>query len=102
MNQHDIQRALDAFAQDPRAAMGRVPEKRGADGHVLEKGRSLFAPADIASGRYIEHRDSVRRKFSKMVDGVIVSLEDVLPGRAAIEAEDRAEDLVDAFKYDKP
>jgi hypothetical protein len=102
MDEHDIQRTLDAFEQDPKAAMNRLPDKRDAATKDGTPAPNPFAPADIAEGTYVLHRDTVRGKFAKMVDGVIVTFEDVIPGRAGIEAKDHAEDLVDTLKYQKP
>src|SRR6185503_18833851 len=52
-----------------------------------------------ANGDFVIHRDTVRQKFHTVVDGVILSLEDVLPGRAPIEDNDRPENLVDELRH---
>jgi len=102
MDENDIQRTLDAFEHDPKAAMNRIPEKRDAATTSGAAAPNPFAPSDFANGDYVLHRDTVRGKFAKMIDGVIVTFEDVIPGRAGIEAKDHAEDLVDTLKYQKP
>lgn len=99
MDQQEIQRRLDEFVQNSKAAMERVPEKRDEKGNIIVDPPTAFSPEDIQSGRFIVQRDSVRQKFRTIVNGVIVSLEDVLPGRAPIENNDRPENLVDRFQY---
>src|SRR5262249_33461816 len=41
-------------------------------------------------------------KVRGVIRGIAVSLEDVLPGRAAIEPGDRPEDVVDTLRYTRP
>lgn len=99
MNDADLQRALDAFDQDPAREMGRLPEKRDAAGALVQRPFTAFAPRDLGDGHFVLHRDTVRKQFSTVVDGVYISLEDTIPGKAPIEAGDRAENLVDALKF---
>src|ERR1700733_663459 len=99
MNDADLQRALDAFDQDPAREMGRLPEKRDAAGALVQRPFTAFSPRDLGDGHFVLHRDTVRKQFSTVVDGVYISLEDTIPGKAPIEAGDRAENLVDALKF---
>jgi hypothetical protein len=100
MNDDDLlQQELDAFDQDPAREMGRLPEKRDATGALIQRPFTAFSRRDLDDGDFVLHRDTVRRRFSKVVDGADVSLEDAIPGRAMIEAGDRPEDLVDELRF---
>jgi hypothetical protein len=94
-----LQKELDAFDQDPAREMGRMPEKRDAKGAVIQRPVTAFAQRDLGDGHFVLHRDTVRKQFSTVVDGVYISLEDAIPGKAPIEAGDRPENLVDALKF---
>jgi Transglutaminase elicitor len=102
MDLDEIQRALDQFRQNPRAAMARVPTKRDARGQILARGTTLFGREDIQGNRFVSSKDSVRRTFYSIVDGAVVSLDQVFSGRAPIAGNDRPENLVDTLRYVKP
>jgi hypothetical protein len=100
MNDDDLlQKELDAFDQDPAREMARLPVKRDAEGALVQRPFTAFSQSDLDDGHFVLHRDTVRKKFSTVVDGVYISLEDAIPGKAMIEAGDRPEDLVDALKF---
>ena len=99
MNDEDLQKDLDAFDQDPAREMARLPQKRDAEGAVIHRPFSAFSQRDLGDGHFVLQRDTVRKQFSTVVDGVYISLEDAIPGKALIEAGDRPEDLVDAMKF---
>lgn len=99
MNDRDLQNELDAFDHDPRREMGRLPTKRDAAGQVVERPFTAFSRHDIDDGHFALHRDTVRKQFSTVVDGVYISLEDCIPGKAPIEAGDRPENLVDNVRF---
>ena len=99
MNDRDLQKGLDAIASNPREVMLKIPEKRDANGKPLAKPSSLFSQSAIQSGDFVQHRDSVRKTFSTVVDGAYISLEDCIPGKAPYAANDRPESLADTIKY---
>lgn len=101
MDRTEIQRVLDQFRQNPRAAMARIPTKWDALGRPLPRGNTLFTPAEIRGNRFVSSKDSVRRTFHSIVDGAVVTLDQVLPGRAPFAGNDRAENLVDQLRYTK-
>lgn len=95
--EREINELLDAFGRDPAAALDALPPKvdrRGAVAHA-----SAFSADAIAEGAHIVGRDDYRRRHAMVDDGVIIRLEDILPGRAPYELSDRAERLVDALTY---
>jgi hypothetical protein len=99
MNDDDLQKELEAFDHDPAQEMGRLPVKRDATGELVKRPFTAFSERDVEGGDFALHRDTVRKSFSTVVDGVYISLEDCIPGKAPIEAGDRPENLVDAVKY---
>ncbi len=94
-----LQQSLDAFAADPKAATSGIPQKYDPDGRPVTRASTFFDQADLANGHYVLHRDSVRKTFHTVIDGVVISLEDATPGKAPIEAADRPENLVDRLVY---
>src|SRR5438552_12027736 len=99
MNDEDLQKELDAFDQNPAKEMGRIPVKRDAAGEVVKQPFTAFSPRDVVDGQFALQRDTVRKSFSTVVDGVYISLEDIAPGKAIIEAGDRPELLVDELRF---
>jgi hypothetical protein len=102
MNDDLLQRELDAFDKDPKAAMNRVPLKMDDQDRVIESSKSAFSRADIADGAYVYQRDKIRRTFDTVINGVLVSLENAMPGKAPTEDNDRPGNLVDELRYEKP
>ena len=92
-----INQLLERFASDPAAALDALPPKLDADGQPVH--RAAFSRDEVAGGRHIDGRDELRRSHAMIEDGVIIRLEDVLPGRAPFELSDRAESLVDRLTY---
>ncbi|MEZ4384528.1 MAG: hypothetical protein R3A79_24580 [Nannocystaceae bacterium] len=92
-----INQLLERFASDPAAALDALPPKLDAAGQAVH--RAAFSRDDVASGRHIDGRDELRRGHAAVEDGVIIRLEDILPGRAPFELSDRAESLVDRLTY---
>jgi hypothetical protein len=78
--------------------MMQKPEKRNSDGMVVE-GATAFSQKEVDTKRFIGGKDDVRKNFYTVVDGVIVKLSESRLGRAAFEANDRADQLVDTFQY---
>ncbi|HEX7841428.1 MAG TPA: hypothetical protein VF469_28340 [Kofleriaceae bacterium] len=99
MNDSDLQKELDAFDQNPAQEMGRIPIKRDATGELVKQPFTAFSQRDIADGHFALHRDTVRKTFSTVVNGVYISLEDCTPGKAPIEAGDRPENLVEELRF---
>jgi hypothetical protein len=102
MNDERLQRELDAFNKNPKEAMNRLPLKTDERDRVIESPPSAFSRADIADGAYIYQRDKIRRTFGTVIGGVLVSLENAMPGKAAMEDNDRPENFVDELRYEKP
>jgi hypothetical protein len=102
MNPKEIQHQLDELKKDPRTSMSRLPPKRDAKGQILTNPWTPFAPEEIRGNKFVSNKDDLRRTFHTVIDGVTVSLDEVLPGRAPIEGMDRAENLVDKLQYVKP
>ncbi|HEX2573066.1 MAG TPA: hypothetical protein VH877_26195 [Polyangia bacterium] len=98
--QEQTQEFLTRFDQNPRAAMAEKPAKFDDSGHPIDAPTGFSTP-DIASGNYVLERDSLRKRFRTLVNGVLISLENILPGRAPIENNDRPENLVDTLRYAK-
>src|SRR5262245_23018149 len=101
MDQHEIQRALDAFAQNPREAQARIPDKRDKKGHILRP-PTAFSREDIKSLAFVVHKDAIRQRLYTISRGVMLSLREVRPGRVLMEASDDPANLVDSLRYDKP
>jgi hypothetical protein len=99
MNDEDLQKQLDAFDRNPAQEMGRLPEKLDDTGAPVTEPFTAFSPSDLRDGSFAVHRDSVRKSFSTVVDGVYIALEDAIPGKAPIEAGDRPENLVEELKF---
>lgn len=93
---HDIEKKINetlaAFASDTPKFMNQHLTKQDANG-ADTAAESLFSSKDIVSKHYIEARDRQRK--------LITEPEDAATTRAAIEAHDKPENLVDAFKYEK-
>ena len=95
----EINELLAEFERDPAAALDRQPPKFDTAGNRLGAPPSAFSPADVAAGRFIDGRDEVRRQHATVDGGVIIRLEDILPGRAPYELSDRADRLVDRLVH---
>lgn len=96
--ENQINTDLAAFARDPKAFMNRQPPKFDANGNPIA-GHTVFTASDIANQEYITAHDQQR------VD--IIQPEQDHTGaasthtRAAIASNDKPENLVDSFKYNK-
>lgn len=99
LTRDSVEAHLKAFAADPVAAMQQRPEKRDRNGHVIDQPFTPFDAEQLRSNRFVSARDTVRKQFQTVTDGVIVTVEDILPGKAAIAANDRAENLVDRVEH---
>jgi hypothetical protein len=83
--------------------MDRVPPKRTPSGAPLSGPVTAFGAATIASGDFVGQRDGVRSGlYDEDAAGNVVRVADLVPGKAPIQAHDRAEDVVDALRYAKP
>lgn len=98
MNVQRINERLAALAADPVGFMKQRPEKRNAAGEVVEE-PSAFDQAAIESRRYVTAADEVRKTLFAVEDGMVVHLEDVLPGRAPFESNDLAQNLADTVAH---
>ncbi len=94
----DIDVQLEALAQAPQTFLNQRLKKRDArTGQVLSSVPSAFTAEDIASNRFVEQRDQLRKKTCTERQGELIRLEQILPGRAPFQDHDRAENLVDAL-----
>ena len=96
-DERSVNQLLEAFARDPAEALDALPPKHDRLGREVHK--TAFAADAIASRRYVDGRDDLRRAQAMIDRGVLIRLEDVLPGRAPFEFSDRAESLVDRLTY---
>jgi hypothetical protein len=101
MNDAELQKNLDEFAENPKAASANPPPKRDASGTLIAQPKTAFSASDLADGHFALHRDSLRKSFHTVVDGVMISLENCTPGKAPIESIDRPENLVDRLVHTK-
>jgi len=102
MDVSEIQGRLDAFSNDPRQAMNRLPAKHDAAGRILPHAFTAFSAEEIQTNDFVVDKDEVRKNFHMRADGVVVSLEEVRPGKAPIAEIDRPENLVDKLQYRRP
>jgi hypothetical protein len=88
----EIDSYLQDFSRDPKITMELLPKKWNSRGTGP---RTSFSSASIASRDFVLEKDKVRRKFCTERGGARICLDSVLPGRAAMLDNDRAENLVD-------
>ncbi|HAZ14808.1 MAG: hypothetical protein A2X86_22205 [Bdellovibrionales bacterium GWA2_49_15] len=88
---YDLETFLAEFEADSVKVLDQLPAKID---HQPLKSVAPFATVDVSTREFIEAKDKRRKDSCKNIDGVRVCLSD-LEGRAAISANDRAEDLVD-------
>jgi hypothetical protein len=92
----EIESQLALFDRDPSSFMNQRPAKRDArTGQCLDHAPTAFSASDIANNRFVEERDKTRKKMSTEHDGELISLDQILPGRAPFKSNDLAENLVD-------
>lgn len=94
----NLKQALARWAEDPATEMVRHPDKYNFQGEPIANVPTAFARDDLEQRTFVTKRDEIRRKFRTVVDDCIITLEDVLPGRAPIEMADRPERLVDRLE----
>jgi hypothetical protein len=93
MNHEELQYVLDELERDPKAAMDRVPPKRGEG---AARAPCPFSAKAIEDGTYVEQRDRIRGLLYTPPAGE-ESLDE-----AAIKRNDRPENLVDELRYVRP
>lgn len=93
MTPDQINAALADLDRDPKTAMNAQPRKRSVGG----RGRGVPSLLEVAraGNAFVAARDATRKNLPLGRDGAVLRLGQVLPGRAAIEGNDRAEALVD-------
>lgn len=89
-NTQQLNDFLQAFDADPCSVMERTPQKFDQNGKPLPP-RSIFSSTAIANKTYVDARDRVRQQIQET--------DEETRTRAAYEAHDRAENLVDKFAY---
>lgn len=92
MSEQQLNDFLQAFDQNPAAVMGQIPTKLDEEGNPVTP-TSLFSPAEVAAQAYIDAREQFR--------GAVEQADTASAGeeRAAAEAHDKAENLVDRFVH---
>ena len=88
--ENQLNQRLEAFAENTKSFMNDHPVKRDADGNPTE-GVTLFSDDDIATGDFVEARDTIRQVA--LADAPRVS------ARAASTRNDNAANLVDNLRY---
>jgi hypothetical protein len=92
----ELQAFLSEFETNPVRAMNRRIQKKNARGERVPQIESAFPTEMIRSGDYISARDRVRAKKCTFIEGQgRVCLDQTLPGRAPIAANDHPSRLVD-------
>lgn len=89
-SEQQINQFLQEFDQNPAKVMEAIPPKMDEDGNSVT-GNSLFSQDAIDNQSYIEARDSIRRQVYRQ--------EEIAETRAAYEANDKAENLVDKYTH---
>lgn len=87
----DLKTFLNEFNANPKKVMEQLPIKEGIGASVQ---RTVIPEEAIQNNAFIEAKDQLRSKICKEVNGLEVCA-DQLSGRAGIQNNDRAEDLVD-------
>ncbi len=88
---YDLETFLSQFNADSAKVLDQMPAKVD---HQPLKTINPFATTDVATREFVEAKDKLRKDFCKTIDGVRVCLSD-LEGRAAFQANDLAQNLVD-------
>jgi hypothetical protein len=102
MDREEIQRALDAFEQNPSEALRRLPEKRDATGRTIIGAPTAFSEEDIRSLDFVRQKDAARKRLYTVAHGETLALIEVGPGWEHIGSNDNPENLVDTLRYEKP
>ena len=92
LDEKQINQYLQAFKTNPKASINQIPQKFQTNGEPIESPRSAFSQQDVDSKRYIQARDGVRSSVQNM--------EEISEERAAFQANDMPENLVDTFEHD--
>jgi len=103
MKPAEINRYLADFVNDPAEVMDRVPDKRGADGRPRDEALTRFDDEAIVTGDFVSQRDGVRAALAgEDGAGNTFTVADLAAGKAPIGQRDRAQDLVDELRYERP
>ncbi len=89
-HEQQINEFLQDFRQNPAEVMNRKPPKYNRDDDIVP-GHTLFPQEAILNKDYITARDNIRQHVYRM--------EEIASDRAAYEANDKAENLVDKFSH---
>lgn len=100
MEDETLEEHLRTFKEDIPLAMDRQPVKLDEGGAELAESYSAFGEELREGDRFVEGRDTVRTRLQGEIDGSLISLDDLIPGRAPIGWNDRPEALVDDFTHD--
>lgn len=103
MRPDEINRFLADFVASPADTMDRVPDKLGPDGRARDDAETAFDDEALVTGDFVEQRDVVRAAiYAEDEAGNAYSVADLAAGKAPIQGRDRAPDLVDEMRHDKP
>ncbi|MDJ0731095.1 MAG: hypothetical protein QNJ33_13985 [Crocosphaera sp.] len=86
--QDQINGDLQTFQNNPIEFMNQLPPKYDRQGNEQVIGTTLFDQTAIDNKKYVDAGDELRGKLT-----------DIHPTRAAFEGNDRAQDLVDIYRY---
>ncbi|MCR9204402.1 MAG: hypothetical protein NXH75_07490 [Halobacteriovoraceae bacterium] len=87
----DLKSFLQEFHSNPAQVMEQIPVKEGSG---QSQQATLIPEQAIEGNQFLEAKDQYRSKICKLENGVEICA-DQLTGRAGIQNNDRAEDLVD-------
>ena len=99
--QNLINEKLQSFKSDPVTEMQWQPEKRDREGEIVHA-PCAFSEQDIQINRFVYASDEARKRLRLIENGTEIALENTQPGRAPYEYYDRADHLVDTFRYSSP
>lgn len=102
MHPEEINRFLSDLADNPAEVMDRVPDKRRDDGTARDEALTAFDDDAVMTGDFVGQRDVVRAALYAEEGGVRYTVADLAAGKAPIERRDRAQDLVDEMRHDRP
>jgi hypothetical protein len=100
-HESEAQDFLTRFDHDPAAAMAEPCPRFDRVGRAIPGPRGALAMTGADLGEALLARDGVRKTLKMVVDGAVIALDNVLPGKAPIEDIDRPENLVDSLRHDR-
>lgn len=90
--QDQINADLQSFRQNPVEFMNRLPPKYDRQRNQVVSGTTLFDRAAIEDKKYVQARDELRQQLTRLGESAPIFY-------AAITENDRADQLVDTYRY---